>query len=191
MAFNFEYPYTDPSRYNADWLLNETKRVGALVDELNARYASLEKLLEEANAYTDTKCAALQVQIDANVTAISNLKKELAAAESRINTRISEEIETVNVSMDAKYLRLSQMISQMWEDMKAYIAGQVFDIKVRNFFTGDLTSIQAMVDYLAHLHLENSGTYDSVSGKNTYTHYVAKNESYENVVLNSETFFNS
>lgn len=23
MAYNYEYPYTDPHRYNADWLLNK------------------------------------------------------------------------------------------------------------------------------------------------------------------------
>lgn len=27
MAYNYEYPYTDPNRYNADWLLHEMKRV--------------------------------------------------------------------------------------------------------------------------------------------------------------------
>lgn len=23
MAYNYEYPYTDPNRYNADWMLNK------------------------------------------------------------------------------------------------------------------------------------------------------------------------
>lgn len=28
MAYNYEYPYTDPNRFNVDWLLNEMKRLG-------------------------------------------------------------------------------------------------------------------------------------------------------------------
>ena len=27
MAYNYEYPYTDSGRYNADWMLNELKRL--------------------------------------------------------------------------------------------------------------------------------------------------------------------
>lgn len=29
MAYNYEYPYTDPNRYNADWLLNTVKKLEA------------------------------------------------------------------------------------------------------------------------------------------------------------------
>ena len=27
MAYNYEYPYTDPNRYNDDWLINKIKEV--------------------------------------------------------------------------------------------------------------------------------------------------------------------
>ena len=27
MAYNYEYPYTDPNRYNSDWLLNKVKEL--------------------------------------------------------------------------------------------------------------------------------------------------------------------
>lgn len=41
MAYNYEYPYTDPHRYNADWLLNE-------VAELKARPGIYEMIAGEA-----------------------------------------------------------------------------------------------------------------------------------------------
>lgn len=34
MAYNNEYPYVDPNRYNSDWLLHEMKMTRETVDEL-------------------------------------------------------------------------------------------------------------------------------------------------------------
>ena len=34
MAYNNEYPYVDPNRYNSDWLLHEMKMTRATVEEL-------------------------------------------------------------------------------------------------------------------------------------------------------------
>lgn len=36
MAYNYEYPYTDPNRYNADWLLNKVKELDAKVGNVMA-----------------------------------------------------------------------------------------------------------------------------------------------------------
>lgn len=37
MAFNYEYPYTDPTRHNDDWLLNKMKELDAKVNDLSSR----------------------------------------------------------------------------------------------------------------------------------------------------------
>lgn len=34
MAFNYEFPYTDPNLYNDDWLLSRVKELKAMIDEL-------------------------------------------------------------------------------------------------------------------------------------------------------------
>lgn len=34
MAYNNEYPYVDPNRYNSDWLLHEMKMTRETVEEL-------------------------------------------------------------------------------------------------------------------------------------------------------------
>ena len=34
MAYNYEYPYTDPNRYNDDWLLNKMKELDSRLDGL-------------------------------------------------------------------------------------------------------------------------------------------------------------
>ena len=48
MAYNYEYPYTDPGRYNADWLLNKVKELSDIV-ELKFDEAVREYLINELN----------------------------------------------------------------------------------------------------------------------------------------------
>ena len=54
MAFNYEFPYTDPNLYNDDWLLNSIKGLKASIDELDAwkeehtaEYEELKTLYDE------------------------------------------------------------------------------------------------------------------------------------------------
>lgn len=67
MAYNYEYPYVDPNRYNADWLLSFAKEAkNALedykhtLDALGERDSDLEKKIGEINAWienSDTEVA--------------------------------------------------------------------------------------------------------------------------------------
>lgn len=36
MAFNYEFPYTDPNMYNDDWLLSTVKKIIAQIEDLEA-----------------------------------------------------------------------------------------------------------------------------------------------------------
>ena len=191
MAYNYEYPYTDPSRYNDDWLLNKMKELDALVQKLLEQYSSFEDLLARANAYTDAEVSKAKASIEENKRAILNLSEELQLSEAQLEDLIGITREELEAEIDTKYTRNSQRISQQWEDMKDYIANQVIEVKVRNFFTGARVSIQSMFDYLAGLHLSDAGTYAQISGQNTYDHFASKNETYTNVVLSSLTFFQS
>ena len=59
MAFNFEYPYVDPTQYNADWLLKKMKDLLARMDsmdewraEYEEAYEDYKKLVEDIEAGT-------------------------------------------------------------------------------------------------------------------------------------------
>lgn len=59
MAFNFEYPYVDPTQYNADWLLKKMKDLLARMDsmdewraEYEEAYEDYKKLVEDVEAGT-------------------------------------------------------------------------------------------------------------------------------------------
>lgn len=54
MAFNYEFPYTDPNHYNDDWLLTKMKELLAWMEETAAwkteyeeAYESYKKLVED------------------------------------------------------------------------------------------------------------------------------------------------
>ena len=54
MAFNYEYPYVDPNRYNDDWLLHKMKDLLSRMDEMEAwkaeyseAYDAFKKMVED------------------------------------------------------------------------------------------------------------------------------------------------
>ena len=47
MAFNFEYPYVDPTQYNADWLLKKMKEVLAIMESMDEWRAEYEEAYED------------------------------------------------------------------------------------------------------------------------------------------------
>ena len=57
MAFNYEFPYTDPNLYNDDWLLSRMKQLLTQLDELEewktlwqAEYEEFKELVEQIEA---------------------------------------------------------------------------------------------------------------------------------------------
>ena len=78
MAYNYEYPYTDPNRYNADWLLNKMKELEGRLDGI------LEEALKLTKEYVDTRLSEYQAQI-------AQIRNEIQAVSDRTD-ELSEEI---------------------------------------------------------------------------------------------------
>ena len=189
--FENKYPYTNFHELNLDWVLGKVSGIENTIEELNERYSSFDKLLDEAKAYTDDVSALYDEQLNTVKADITTLSDRLNAEIRLLSDTLGSEIDTLSAKCNIDHVRLTQKINAQWEEMKDYIASQVIEVKVRNFFTGRLVSAQAMFDYLARFHLEGASSYNEVSGKNTYSHYVAKNETYEHVISNAATFFES
>ena len=66
MAFNYEYPYTDPNRYNSDWLLNKVKELAAEWLQTSAEWKNTEKQFNELKTYVMNYFANLDVQEEVN-----------------------------------------------------------------------------------------------------------------------------
>ena len=190
MAYNYEYPYTDPNRYNDYWLLNKMKELEGRLDGI------VEETLALTKTYVDNRLETYQSQID-------SIKQEIAEVSQRTNT-LSAHVANEVLRLESKILEAERQAESLFiiannrtdlqiERNNEYIFREIEDnilsnITVINYFTGERVTVQNMFDYLASLHLQNAITYNGLRDKNlTYTELIAKSITYTELVKNGGT----
>lgn len=191
--FYNEYPYTDIHELNLDWILKKMRELEELVANIK------EDILAEANAYTDAKALILQGNIDALANNVEAFK-----------TQINDKVDTLNAETIARLNKLDQDIIDLYtyvdnqiiianartdqaiinakEDIYEHMTEELGKIKVINYFTGDLISVQDMFNYLATLHATDGITYNQINTRNkTYAALAALNLSYTDIVMHGNT----
>ena len=190
MAYNYEYPYTDPNRYNDDWLLNKMKELEGRLDGI------IEETLALTKTYVDNRLETYQSQIE-------SIRQDIAELSQRTDT-LSAHVAAEVLRLEAKILDAERKAESLFiiannrtdlqiERNNEYIFRGIEDnilanITVINYFTGERMTVQGMFDYLASLHVENAITYNGLRDKNlTYTELIAKSISYTELVKNGST----
>ena len=190
MAYNYEYPYTDPNRYNADWLLNKMKELEGRLDGI------VEETLALTKTYVDNRLKNYQSQIE-------SIRLEIAEVSQRTDT-LSAHVADEVFRLEAKILEAERQAQSLFiiannrtdlqiERNNEYIFREIEDnilanITVINYFTGERMTVQDMFNYLASLHLQNAITYDGLRDKNlTYTELIAKSITYTELIKNGAT----
>ena len=190
MAYNYEYPYTDPNRYNADWLLNKMKELEGRLDGI------VEETLALTKTYVDSRLETYQSQIE-------NIRLEIAEVSQKTDT-LSAHVADEVLRLESKILEAEREAESLFiiannrtdlqiERNNEYIFREIEDnilsnITVINYFTGERMTVQNMFDYLASLHLQNAITYNGLRDKNlTYTELIAKSITYTELVKNGGT----
>lgn len=190
MAYNYEYPYTDPNRYNADWLLNKMKELEGRLDGI------VEETLALTKTYVDNRLETYQSQID-------SIRREIAEVSQRTDT-LSVHVANEVLRLESKILDAERKAESLFiiannrtdlqiERNNEYIFREIEDnilgnITVINYFTGERTTVQNMFNYLASLHLQNAITYNGLRDKNlTYAELIAKSITYTELVKNGAT----
>ena len=190
MAYNYEYPYTDPNRYNADWLLNKMKELEGRLDGI------LETALTLTKEYVDTRLSEYQAQIAQirdEIQAVSDRTDELSEEMVRQVVRLEGLISDAERKAESLFIIANNRTDLQIERNNEYIFREIEDnilsnITVINYFTGENVTVQEMFDYLASLHLENAITYNGLRDKNlTYTEFIAKHITYTELVKNGST----
>ena len=190
MAYNYEYPYTDPNRYNDDWLLNKMKELEGRLDGI------IEETLALTKTYVDNRLVTYQTQIN-------DIRREIEELSQRTDT-LSAHVAAEVLRLEAKILDAERKAESLFiiannrtdlqiERNNEYIFREIEDnilanVTVINYFTGERMSVQDMFNYLASLHLQNAITYNGLRDKNlTYTELIAKSISYTELIKNGST----
>ena len=191
--FNHEYPYTNLSETNLDYVLKQIKLFREELDNIEDRVYN--KVMEQ-----------VQPQIDD----IRNEVNTLAANFENFKTEVRNEIRTfedaVNAQiadLDRRFLQLINTVNALVNDAKLYsdiqnenlynriaedittgkiVPGQAYVI---NYITGEKMTPQQMFDYLCMFHLTNPLTYTQAALKGkTYNEVIALNLTYTDIIVN-------
>ena len=188
-----KYPYTDLHELNLDWILTKIRELEARIENIT------EDILALAKAYTDEQIAIVQGNIDT-----------LAADVNAFKIIINDKVDTLNAATVARLDALDQDVIDLYtyidnqivianartdqailnakEDIYEHMTEELGKIKVINYFTGDLVSVQEMFNYLASLHASDGITYNQINARGkTYAGLAALNLTYTDIVMHGNT----
>ena len=183
--FDNKYPYLDFHELNLDWVIEKITEFDKKLD------AYEDTVLAKAKEYTDS---AIQESYSSLVTEFNEFKNEVTTLISDLDSRYDEFVDTVNNRMtitDANVAAISRKVDLVLDEANAYTNQAIINnndyiidqttkaletVTVLNYFTGARVSIQAMFDYLAHFHLQNAISVDTlVARAKTVNELVAYN----------------
>lgn len=201
-----KYPYTDAHELNLDWIIQQMKdldsRIDGLHDELKQELtAELTVYVNERLAVTEAKFAVLKADVEHELEVIEAnfnlLRGQFADLDDTmndyidyINGRINDIQAEISADIAGVNARTDALIASNNEYLLSQMSQYLSQIKVINFFTGELTSIQDMFNYLAGLHLTDSIDYDTMALRaKTYTDLANLNINYTNLAMHGNTLY--
>ena len=169
--FDNKYPYLDFHELNLDWVIAKITEFDKQLDDYE------DTVLAKAKEYTDS---AIQESYSSLVTEFNEFKNEVTTLISDLDSRYDEFVDTVNNRMtitDANVAAISRKVDLVLAEANAYTNQAIINnneyiidqttkaletVTVLNYFTGARISIQDMFDYLAHFHLQNAISVDTL-----------------------------
>ena len=195
--FDNKYPYLDFHELNLDWVIAKITEFDKKLDDYE------DTVLAKAKEYTDS---AIQESYSSLVTEFNEFKNEVTTLISDLDSRYDEFVDTVNNRMtitDANVAAISRKVDLVLDEANAYTNQAIINnndyiidqttkaletVTVLNYFTGARVSIQAMFDYLAHFHLQNAISVDTlVARAKTVNELVAYNMTMTQLATNGAT----
>ena len=193
------YPYTDFHELNLDWILKKMQELQAQMDELIQK--AIDEAKEYAKEYIDEQMADIERQFADLERAVSDLSTEYHTDFNALNNTVNAFItnmtnqmnalkQYVNDALTAQSMQMVLLIQQNNEYLLAEMETYLNQIKVINFFTGEMVTIQDMFNYLAGLHLNDSIDYDTMALRaKTYSDLVLLNINYTNLAMHGNTLY--
>lgn len=203
--FTHDFPYTDNHEVNLSWVIKKVQELNINLDTLEERVkqASIEaskeyvderltEVLNDFNAlsqevdqlrnYFDAQVESLQNNYNAFVNSV---QQQIVLLTNRINDfdqTIKNDIIGVNALTDLK-------IQQNNEYILEQVAEGLVNVKVVNYFTGALVTVQDMFNYLSQFHLQDAINYSELAGANiSYNDYAALHMTYTELAQKGKSF---
>ena len=201
-----KYPYSDLHELNLDWLIQQMKdldaRIDGLHDELKQELtAELTVYVNDRLAVTEAKFAVLKADVEHELGVIeanfnllrgqfADLDQTMNDYIDYINGRIADIQAEISADIAGVNARTDALIASNNEYLLSVLSTYLSQIKVINFFTGELVSIQDMFNYLAMLHLQQAIDYDTMAMRaKTYTWLAAQNKTYTDLAMNGNVWY--
>ena len=183
MAYYNEFPHTRNYDSDLGFLIRRYKELIEKVDGLS------EEILRQRKDYTDAQLANYQRQINA---LINQIEADFTAFVSTVNNTMDimrREIAASQTYIDAKIAGVNSRTDLMFEQydaqIKEYIAEQVIEVKVLNYFTGEYVTVQDMLNYLSQFHLDDAiSVNDLIAANNTYNTLIGYSMTYTDLAVN-------
>lgn len=191
--FNHNYPYTNLSETNLDYILKqievfrselatlEDKVYNRVMDQVQPQIDSIRNDVNTLSANFDTFKAEIrqqQANFEAAVNAqIADLERRFTQLINTVNSLIAETKLYSDIQNENLYNRIV-------DDINNGVIG-IGDVKVINYITGETMTVQQMFDYLCMFHLTNPITYTQLALKGiTYSALAALNLTYTDIIVN-------
>lgn len=200
-----KYPYTDMENLNLDWVIETINKVDT---DLSGIREDCERIAREA---AQEVADALILQVDQKISDLTGVVNNLVNDYTAFKRDVNDEMAAYITVIDGK---IADMIAQIagfktYIDTKVQASDNLTDIKiarnnayifdvithelvpqltVRNYFSGELVSIQDMFNTLAQLHVTDGIDYQTLAARNkTYAEVAALNITYEDLLLHGNS----
>lgn len=184
--------YDDALSY-METLAQFAKKLNEVVDAINDVTTDA---VEQSKAYTDQQITEKMAGIDDKIAEVNRIINELEIANEQfrqtVNARLvftDNKVAGIQTQLEADIKAVNQRTDLAIEQNNEYILNELpkflSQIKVVNYFTGELIGVQDMFDYLAQFHLENAINYEELADRDrTYTELAGYNMTYTQLALN-------
>ena len=200
-----KYPYTDMENLNLDWVIQTINKVDT---DLSGIREDCERIAREA---AQEVADALILQVDQKISDLTGVVNNLVNDYTAFKRDVNDEMAAYITVIDGK---IADMIAQIagfktYIDTKVQASDNLTDIKiahnnayifdvithelvpqltVRNYFSGELVSIQDMFNTLAQLHVTDGIDYQTLASRNkTYAEVAALNITYEDLLMHGNS----
>ena len=193
MGFFDKYPYTDFHELNLDWLLAQMKALEKHVDDT---YQNLyDTLSQDLKAYVDEEIASVLAEFTVLKAEFVNLSQQFTqltnvfnAYEAEINSKINDINARITAEIQGVNDRTDILIASNNEFLIEHMSEELRNLKVINFFNGQLVTVQDMFNYLANLHLTDGIAYNQITARGyTYGSIETLGLTYSDIINHGNT----